>query len=626
MEVVFNKKVENPFYGLQNCLSLFQNGGKNSISTGLLDACWNEVKDSVEKKQMFFALLFSIGDITAREHNIFKTASLGKVDSGGNAQRESFLLILDWLRSKHYAQYKKFLFNNLFDEYVSFDSLFANRIITPKGKKSKGVSKVYASLTGTPEYLNDLAEYCVSIIKGNNPTRKYFLAKFLTRPRTSKRSGHKKMLPETKTSMQAKVFFMEILSDKMSFEVVRTHGFVVFKGYNEWRKEYIGELESVLFSSKKILEFDQQEFLAWVSQLPASARHRVRCRVLTSEGKLKGKWPNLGEWFLQWENFKETKQTEVRVLEEKIRQEGGMSVNSVRTDDEVKLQSLKKEAKVTTGAVNFSEMFSQIVLGTVDAIKVQPFLDKINLPYNTLVFIDDSGSMMGTGARSSYGFTAFDFAHFIATICLMKNPDDEGRSLIGYYSKHSRLFSTMDSRSELVNSILRSTPKPMVSEALIKPEEHFLVNLRRLREFGNSIKTPNYTNISAIPDGIHSWTQGKAELIEQIQKFPVWTIITDGNWNNLDSPEASMNDFMMKCQNYFGFKPFVVAIDVSSSTMSAKASRFSGIENFMFIPPNPAQVEMLLTNFKDVEIMDVYTPLNSLYKSNRYALVKNSVV
>ena len=70
IEVKLNKSNSNPFYGLRNCLAL-QQKATGSITTSLLDACWEEVKDNLEKKQMFFSVLFSIGDITARHHNIF---------------------------------------------------------------------------------------------------------------------------------------------------------------------------------------------------------------------------------------------------------------------------------------------------------------------------------------------------------------------------------------------------------------------------------------------------------------------------------------------------------------------------------------------------------------------------
>lgn len=101
-----------------------------------------------------------------------------------------------------------------------------------------------------------------------------------------------------------------------------------------------------------------------------------------------------------------------------------------------------------------------------------------------------------------------------------------------------------------------------------------------------------------------------------------------GEWNNLRSPEASINDFMRKCEIYFDFKPFIVAIDVVKNyeLHTIKAEQFSGINNFMYIPSNPAQIEQFLTNFKDMEIFDVYTPLQSLYRSNRYSIVRENVL
>ena len=103
-----------------------------------------------------------------------------------------------------------------------------------------------------------------------------------------------------------------------------------------------------------------------------------------------------------------------------------------------------------------------------------------------------------------------------------------------------------------------------------------------------------------------------------------------GEWNNLRSPEASIGEFMRKCQNYFGFKPYIVAIDIDDPSYVARwqgnAERYSGIENFMYIPGNPAQIEMFLTNFRDIEIMDIYAPLQSIYRSNRYELVREATL
>jgi len=491
------------------------------------------------------------------------------------------------------------------------------------------VEKIYSAF-GEEDNNAELLKYCVSIIQGNNPTHKYFLAKFLTRPRTSKRAGHKIIQAVTKTNMQQKADFIYQLSKQVGWETVNRGSYTDFVGFYAWKKEYNGELESVLFSSKKILEFDEQQFLSWLDKLPSSARFRVRCRLLNADNTTKmsknsdnsmySKWHNLSQWFLKWETFKETKQKEERVLTEKVRQ-------GTATESEVKkLEKVKVEAKVTTGAFNFQKEFVNIITGKIDSLKLESFMNKINLPYNSLVFVDDSGSM-----TSRYGwnelYTPFDLATFIATICLTKNPDDTGRNMLGLYSKDCRIFTRATESYRPVNSLLVAKATK-VNKPFIDPEKDFLYNLNTVRNFCQAQRTGNNTDISSIPDRLNAWVQASPDkdlLIENLMNFPVWTFISDGNWNNMSSPEGSINQFMMKCERYFGFKPFIVAIDVASNS-AAQASRFEGIENFMFIPPNPAQIEQFLTNFKDMDIMDVYTPLLSLHRSNRYQLVRENVI
>lgn len=613
VKVQLNKRTDNPFYGLSRCLELYQSASKGVIPYGSLDAAWAEVQDSKEKREMFFSILFSIGDITARQHNIFRK---NKIDGGGSSNREAFIAIVKWLKEKNYPQFKKFLQAHLFNEYVSFDVLLTNRVKTKKGKKGKiSVEGITNSLSGSTEYLNDLAKFCADVIKGNNPAEKHFLSKFLTLPRLSKRKAHKRMLAETRQVMKAKEKFLTLVSDLAGLPYVTKTTHKEFSGYVAWRRPYLGDIESVLFSTKKIKEFDKEEFKNWLNTIPSSARYRVRRRLLDASDKCREKWGDMGKWFLEWEKFKDTKQAEVRVVEEKVRQ------GTATEDEKAGLVKTKNEAKVTVGAVNFDKLFTEIVSGNVDKLKIQPFLDKVNLPYNTLVFVDDSGSMRGSRHN---GITAFDFATFMATICLTKNPDDVGRSMIGYYSREARLYATMTSRSSQPNTIMRGKVTA-VNEPLIDPNLHFLDNLKRIREFSHSIMTSNGTNISAIPDYLYKQLKDDSTMLEQLQNFPVWTIISDGNFNNGGSPEASINDFMRKCEMYFGFKPFIIAIDVAS-TSSALVSRFSGIENFMFIPPNPAQIEQLLTNFRDMDVMDVFTPLQSLHRSSRYELVRNATV
>lgn len=104
-----------------------------------------------------------------------------------------------------------------------------------------------------------------------------------------------------------------------------------------------------------------------------------------------------------------------------------------------------------------------------------------------------------------------------------------------------------------------------------------------------------------------------------------------GEWNNLYSPEASINDFFRRCEKYFGYRPYIVAMDIIDPnnrylSNNLKADRFSGIDNMIYIPANPAMIEQFLTNFKDMDVFDVFTPLLSIYRSNRYELVRNNTL
>ena len=574
----------------------------------MLDAAWKEVAQNLEKKKMFFSVLFSIGDITARQHNIFKGI---KKDSGGNANRESFEIILQWLWNNQREQFVKFLHAHLFNEYTCFDLLFKNRVKTKKGSnKVESISSVFMD----PAYSKILLEYVYSIINGNNPFDKMLIAKFLTIPRTSKRQGHNKMLPETVKIMQAKVKFLTKLSTMMGWDVK------FFKGYRDWRKQYNEELESVLFSTGKINEFTKDEFLKWFDKLPAQARFRVKNRILythISDEKSAysvnpvSKWAKFQPWLQEWEEFKEQKQQEQRVLEEKVRQ------GQASDEDKIKLQKVKKEAKVTTGATNFKELYDSILRGKVDRLKIETFIqNKVNLPYNSLVIIDDSGSMSGE---------PFNFAKFIASVCLVKNPDDDARNLIGFFNNNSHWHSFIDSTSSRKNSLLRTQIAPTSPKLLVDPSLSFYDNYRRINAFCDAVYQGGGTYITSIPKGLEPIIKENPDFLDTLKEYPIWTILSDGDLNNNWNARESMLNFQNDCRRILGYVPFVVMIEIYNYR-SPTVNHFEGIENMIYIPGNPDQIEQFLTNFKDMDIMDVYTPLQSLYRSNRYELVRQNII
>jgi hypothetical protein len=606
IEVKLNNKSNNPFYGLRNCLNLTQASTTN-ISESQLNTCWAEVKNNKEHREMFFSLLFSIGDVTARQHNIFKGV---KKDSGGNANREGFYTIFVWLKDNHKEQFIKFLNAGLFNEYQCFDTLFRSRVQT-KGTK---VLKVY-DIFADDWYREELVKYVYSVIKGNNPFNKLLVAKFLTVPRLSKRQGHKKMLEQTKQIMEHKALFLIELSKLMGWEYSVKGNYANFKGYREWRKDFNGSLESVLFSTGKIKEFDKTQFIKWFDQLPSQARFRVKNRILYSKVKDTEtlKWADYVSYINEWETYKAKKQEEQRILEEKVRQ------NQASEEDKVRLEKVKKEAKVTVGATNFSELYNQILSGKIDALKLESFIqNKVNLPYNTLVMIDDSGSMSGA---------PFAFASFIASVCLYKNPDDDGRNMLGFFGRDTRWFSYIDKLAgDTPNSLMRRVTAQAVHQPFVNPTESFMENYKRINSFCRATFGSGWTDIASLVRSLKETINSNPQIVDVFKAYPIWTIISDGEWNNMSSPEASINDLFRECERILGFKPFIVAMDITNGYKAEyfqrSVERFSGIDNLIYIPSNPAQIEQFLTNFKDIDVFDVYTPLQSLHRSDRYELIR----
>lgn len=507
MKVELNNKETNPFSGLRNCLKIFNNGGQGiTLSQDDLNKAWEEVKDSKEKKEMFFSLLFSLGDITARQHNIFKGQ---KVDSGGNSQREIFFNCMEWMKKNIPDQFFKFMKSHLFNEYTCFDNLFRNRVQT-QGKKIISIKSVLN--TSDNRYFNELLDYTESIIKGKNPYDKMLVAKFLTLPRLSPRKEHKQMLPQTKELMKAKAKFLEELSKRMNWPYKIEGNILNFKGYREWRKEYNSTLESVLFSTGKIKDFDEIQFLEWLDRIPAQARFRVRNRIMfEKEGTFK--YPKLKEWYEKWEKYKEEKQAEQRVLEEKVRQ------GTAKEEDKVKLKEVKKEAKVTVGATNFKELYDQICIGKVDKLKLESFMNKVNLPYNSLVIIDDSGSMSGA---------PYEFATFMAAVCLAKNPDDSGRNLLGFFNTTSRLYGHMDKITTLgPNSLIKSRVTKITPKPFIDPNLSFYDNYQNISKFCKAVFQSGGTSINSIPRGFDAMVKEDPMIMDDLRNYPIWTIISD---------------------------------------------------------------------------------------------------
>lgn len=604
VKIEFNKKVENPFYGLKNCLSIFQSG---YVSEDLLNAAYEEVKDDKEKRQMFYSLLFSIGDITNREHNIFHGK---KVDNGGQAKREAFYQIINWLIKNDYEQFKAFLWAGLFDEYTCFDHLLRNRVVTEKNTKL--VISKYNMLSIKP-YRDDLLDYLVYIINGNNPFKKMLVAKFLTLPRLGKRSGHKRMLADTQDVMLEKAQFLRDLSVKMNWDYHLSRNYANFSGYRKWRKDYNTNLESVLFSTGKIREFDELQFKDWLNKLPAQARFRVKNRLYYSMVDNMPKWPEQKKWFNEWEEYKENAQQEQRVLQEKVRQ--GIAT----VEDQIKLKEVARNAKVTTGATTFADLYDQIVTGVSDKLQLESFVqNKVNLPFDFLTIIDESGSMQGK---------PFNFATFLASVLLYKNPDDTARNLIGMFANSTRFLSAITKKGHSqVNSFWHREPTVnIVPEPFIDPEKSFYDNYLRVSEYLNAEFLGGGTRINSIATKLKEMYDSNPETLDAIKEYPIWVICSDGDLNNSWNAKESILELQHQCQQYLGFIPYLVIVEICNFN-NYDINHFADLDQVMYIPGKVELIEQMLVNFKDIDVFDVYTPLMSLFRSNRYDFVRKYVI
>lgn len=588
--ILTNSKPANPFYGMQKTLEAFQKGKKGFQVNW--KACFDEVKTQ-EQLELVVSLLFSIGDVP-RAHHIFG----GKIENGGDAHRELFRdSVLPALYREVVARgWDQQYFFELVYQYTTLDNLLAMRVKTRK--KSAKVEQVI----NMPSTLNqqELVKFLVSKFNGS-VIDKMTLAKFLTRM-PGKRKGHTKVLPETAAIRKAKKELLTAFSEAANLAYGPD-----FHGYYNWRKKYNQDFESVLFATGRVKELDQEQFTAFLTKLPSDARGRVKARLFNE------KWAKQKVWFGAWENRKEEAQKEERILTDKINQ--GVATE----EDHAKLVVVKKEAKATFGAFNFQETFKKMLEGKADEIAIHSFLQTLMIP-NAFLWVDDSGSM---SSGTSWGFSARQFAAFILTVFLTQMKDVDAASAFGTFSNTARVFGDVKQTRKDVNKFLPGEVK-QTSGSLVKPEDTFTNNWHRISEFLNAISEPNNTDVSTITRFVSKWLDSDTTAKDKLAKFPLWILISDGNFNNLGSAAASLNDFFRKFENIVGFRPYVICIDVATNT-SQTITQFIGIDNMIMLPPSLTNIETLLKNYKDIDVYDVYTPLLTLHRSERYAPVRKLV-
>ena len=158
-----SKVDENPFYGKVALKSLLNSGKTASTKSAmfdLLNKAWQECTTR-ELREGFFVIIFSIGEITNRQHNIFGKI---KVDNGGEAARIQFMWAMSWLRKNNAVQYYKFMFAGIINQFVSWFVLLSSQVRTIKGKSTidKDNTDAYNSLA--EHDVEKLANYLATVL------------------------------------------------------------------------------------------------------------------------------------------------------------------------------------------------------------------------------------------------------------------------------------------------------------------------------------------------------------------------------------------------------------------------------------------------------------------------------
>ena len=613
------KRVENPFYGKKGLLSLNhigtnENSPKSQVLNAL-DGAWNEVKDDHELRKAFFVLMFSFGDITNRQHNVFKKA---KVDGGGNSNRDVFRYCMEWLLKNNRKQYLKFLTSDLFRQFVCLWNVLATQVKTKPGTKT--VTEVIQAYT--QDDIEMLAMYLATIIRKSNAVESSIIAKWLVRPRLSKRQrvnkktgeklGTRTLTPKVVLNMRLREKLYTSLSTIMGWEMVKHPHNMEFVGLNEWRKEHNQELESVLFSSREILKMKKIDFLNLLERLPSGARYRVRRRLLTKDDTQKNtKWGNnLYTWFLDWEKSKEDAQKQQRVLQEKVRQ------GTATEEDVIVLQEVKKKAKVNTGA---SSLFDAFQKG--DPLSVQSVMDKVIFEVPVLVIADCSGSMGGLPTH---------YARLLTTLTMLKNPNPELADVLACFGSSAIFYSGIgvNNVTQQQNRFMKGTAVSV--QGIVDRNKSFEDNYKMVSNFVNA--SMGGTDFSSVANSFKNWIDkatdaaDKALRIETIQKYPVFVVVSDGDMNSQSNAAQSMTNFQMKMKQWFNWEGVVVVWDVNTG-YGGGSSKFESCENVVYYNGvNASTVNTIFSKIHDLDIIDVYTGIKSLYESNRYDLIKQNTL
>jgi len=585
---------KTPFDNKPALLVLSNAIGKDLISESDITNAWHECTTK-EHKQLFFVLLAECIAITNRQHWIYAKSQR---TIGGYANRKSGQVIFNWIFVK-FIDKPEFL-EAIVRVLIEFTSLSELYYVTTDR------NNIYDLATQ--------AKIFAAWVKGN-PMRRVIAAKQLVLPHSKpKRKLKDKTIKVARskasvTAQRLKHKFAIELSSVMNWDIKYYPKNTRYIGAEEFKKEHNKQLESVMFSTKEILKFTKQDFLTWLDHLTGGARKRVYNRIVKQPELWKIVDTPMIDIFKEWQESKEKSNQTLRDF--KADNEG----KELSLTDQINLKQLEKEAKVSRGVYNTKTILEALRTETVDALAAEEYLKTVKLGTDkVMVFVDDSGSMYG---GSSGSIKPIDVAKFLLTIVLLKTETDSG---FWTFSDKARYISYVDKKATRFGEAVQAAKQPLVDK-----RKSLLENYKQLSGFLSAIQTGNGTNLASIGEAIHGImkTASLAErdsIRELLSSYPIWLLISDGNFNNERDVVRSFDAAMKIMEVEVGYRPeLVVLMDVGQNR---DVRDFKEVPGLIFVPGQVENITKLVMNVKDWDILNPYTALDISYRNNAYDEVK----
>ena len=218
----------------------------------------------------------------------------------------------------------------------------------------------------------------------------------------------------------------------------------------------------------------------------------------------------------------------------------------------------------------------------------------------------------------------FQLARLFATIAMLKNPSAELDDLLVCFGGNCEIYTDGSVGTDKPNKYLTGVSSKV--HKLVDRTKSFSENYQNLSKFINS--DMGGTSFDTVAKKIKQWIESDSTLkthrIEQLQQYPVFLVVSDGDMNSSNTAAQSLMDFRGVLGQY-GWDGVVVVWDVNTGIK--ESNKFANVPNTLhFCGWNLAVVNQIFTKIHDLDVIDTYLPLKTIWESNRYEMVRKNVI